>query len=211
MTNSFIELSAIKLGLLGDSSVGKTSICLTYTGIEFKQDILSTIGADKFEKKITLKNGKTIKLILWDTAGQERFRSAAFKAIRAVNAIVLVFDVTCINTFQNIDKWLQEINDNFDNPIIILLGNKADIEDERKVSKEEIEIYTKKKNLMYFETSAKTGQGINEGFSYIANETYDKIIFKTNNNIQIMKEDEYEIINGCFGKKKIKKKKINQK
>ena len=51
MTNSFIELSAIKLGLLGDSSVGKTSICLTYTGIEFKQDILSTIGADKFEKK----------------------------------------------------------------------------------------------------------------------------------------------------------------
>ena len=106
MTNSFIELSAIKLGLLGDSSVGKTSICLTYTGIEFKQDILSTIGADKFEKKITLKNGKTIKLILWDTAGQERFRSAAFKAIRAVNAIVLVFDVTCINTFQNIDKWL---------------------------------------------------------------------------------------------------------
>ena len=155
MTNSFIELSAIKLGLLGDSSVGKTSICLTYTGIEFKQDILSTIGADKFEKKITLKNGKTIKLILWDTAGQERFRSAAFKAIRAVNAIVLVFDVTCINTFQNIDKWLQEINDNFDNPIIILLGNKADIEDERKVSKEEIEIYAKKKNLMYFETSAK--------------------------------------------------------
>ena len=63
---------------------------------------------------------------------------------------------------------------------------------------------------MYFETSAKTGQGINEGFSYIANETYDKIIFKTNNNIQIMKEDEYEIINGCFGKKKRKKKKINQ-
>ena len=207
MADKRIEISAIKLGLLGDSSVGKTSICLTYTEIEFKEDILSTIGADKFEKKISLKNGKTIKLILWDTAGQERFRAAAYKAIRAVNAIVLVFDVTCRYTFENIDNWLQEIKDNFDNPIIILLGNKADIENPKRVPKEEIEEYAKKKNLTYFETSAKTGQGINESFSYAANEAYDRISLKDNNKIQILKEDEYEIINGCFGKKKRKKKK----
>ena len=207
MSDNQIEISAIKLGFLGDDSVGKTSICYSYLGLEFGKEVLSTIGADKFEKKITLKNGKTIKLIFWDTAGQERFRAAAFKTIRSVNAIVLVFDVTRRYTFENIDEWLQEIKDNFNEPIIILFGNKVDREN-REVSREEIEQYMKQKNLVYFETSAKTGQGIDEGFSYIANEVYDKIGLKDNARIKIMKEmnDNYEYTNGCFGKKKRKRK-----
>ena len=212
MSDNKIEIRAIKLGLLGDDSVGKTSICYTYIGIEFDREPISTIGSDKFEKIITLKNGKTIKLVFWDTAGQERFRSTAFKAIRLANAIVLVFDVTLWYTFEKIDDWLQEIKENFDEPIIILFGNKVDREN-REVSREEIEQYMKKNNLVYFETSAKTGQGIDEGFSYIANEVYDKISLKYNAQIKLTKEmdDNYEITTGCFGKKKRKKKKNKSK
>ena len=208
MKGKIIELVAIKIGLLGDSGVGKSSICNTYTGIEFNPDLLVTIGTDRFEKKINLKNGKEIKLVFWDTAGEERFRSAAYKAIRSVQGIILVFNLTERNTFKNIDSYLADIRDNFDNPFIVIFGNKSDIE-EREVSREEIEQYMKQKKLVYFETSAKYNQGINEGFSYIANEVYEKFSLKDTNQIKIGKgDDDYEIINGCFGKKKRRKKKI---
>ena len=206
MKGKINELVAIKLGLLGDSGVGKSSICNTYIGIEFKEEGMVTIGTDKFEKKITLKNGKEIKLVFWDTAGEERFRSAAYKAIRSVQGIILVFNLTHRKTFQNIDNYLADIRDNFDNPFIVIFGNKSDIE-KREVSKEEIEQYMKQKKLEYFETSAKYNQGIDEGFSYIANEVYEKVSLKVTNQIKIGKgDDEYEFINGCFGKKKRKNK-----
>ena len=106
METKTTELGVIKLGLLGDSNVGKTSICNRYIGNEFREDMIATIGADKFEKKITLKNCKTIKLIFWDTVRQERFRSAAYKALRSVQGIILVFNLTCKSTFKNIENYL---------------------------------------------------------------------------------------------------------
>ena len=99
MAENNIKVTALKIGLLGDSSVGKTAICQTFLGIEFKEDQISTIGTEKMDKKVTLKNGNEIKLILWDTAGEERFRAAALKAIRTVQGIALVFDVTKKNFF----------------------------------------------------------------------------------------------------------------
>ena len=193
---------AIKIGLLGDADVGKTSICNTYIGIEFTYDTLTTIGVDRFERRITLKNEEEVKLIIWDTAGQERFRSAAYKAIRAVQGIILVFDFTRRNTFNNIENYLKDIKENFNNPVIVLFGNKADIEaNHKEVSREEVEQYVKEKNLIYFETSAKTGRGIDEGFSYIANEIYEKFSSNNTKSIQINKNEIY-YTKDCFGKKK---------
>ena len=131
MSDNKIDLTVLKVGLLGDSMVGKTSICNSYMGLEFNQDMLSTIGIEKLDKKITLKNGKEIKLILWDTAGQERFRSAALKAVRSAQGVVLVFDVTKKETFDNISDWMTQIKDNFKNPSVVLFGNKADIEEDK--------------------------------------------------------------------------------
>ena len=210
MGDQKINLSAIKIGLLGDSSVGKTAICNSLMNVEFAEDMLSTIGSDKLETKFPLKDGKTIKLILWDTAGQERFRSVALSALKAAQGVVVVFDVTKKLTFQNVDNWLQDIKDNLTNPNLVLFGNKADL-DNREVSENEAKKYAKKNNLEYFETSAKTKQGLNEGFSYLVNVIYDKASENDNDDknnkkkIDLKKKDkEQKEKTGCFGKKKKK-------
>jgi len=209
MGDKKINLSAIKIGLLGDSTVGKTAICNALMNVEFAEDMLSTIGSDKLETKFPLKNGNNIKLVLWDTAGQERFRSVALTALKAAQGVVIVFDVTKKATFKNVDNWLQEIKDNLSNPNLVLFGNKADLE-EREVTENEAKKYAKKNNLEYFETSAKTKQGLNDGFSYLVNDIYDKASGEDDNNddknkkkIDLKKKNkEPKEKTGCFGKKK---------
>ena len=115
------------------------------------------------KKKIQIEDGKQMKIVLWDTAGQERFRSAGFKAIRSVHGIALVFSVDNLKSFESVEKWLEDINDNMDNPCLILLGNKTDIpEDNWKVTQEEIDLLCEKKKLVYYATSAKENKGITE-------------------------------------------------
>ena len=214
MAEEKISLKVVKLALLGDSAVGKTALCHALLNLDFSEDALASIGIDKLETKFPLKNGKEIKLILWDTAGQERFRSMAKQTLRAVQGIVVVFDVTAKRTFENVNLWLEDIKECIDNPCLVLFGNKADMTNEKwKVTKEEAEQYAKKMNLQYFETSAKTKQGLDEGFSFIVNKAYDTA--KAQQGIIIdgdeQKKEEYEYVNGCFGKKKKKKKKNKDK
>ena len=207
MGDKKINLSAIKVGLLGDSSVGKTAICNSLMNIEFAEDMLSTIGSDRLETKFPLKNGQNIKLVLWDTAGQERFRSVALNALKAAQGVIIVFDVTNKASFENIGNWLQEIKDNLANPNLVLFGNKADLPD-RQVTESDARKYAKKMNLEYFETSAKTKQGLNEGFSFLVNDIYDKTIEKDDeknvkSKIDLKKKvKEPKGKTGCFGKKK---------
>ena len=147
MGDKKISLKAIKVGLLGDGAVGKTAICNSYLGLEFKEDTLSTIGSDRTDTKIQLKNGQEIKVILWDTAGEERFRSMALKALKAVQGIVLVFDVIKKSSFENVSNWLQQIKDNLSNPRIVLFANKVDFpKDEWNVDIEEAKQVEEKKN-----------------------------------------------------------------
>ena len=122
-----------------------------------------------------------------------------------VNGIILVFDITSKSSFENLNHWLLDIKDNFDNPNLVLFGNKVNLEEKREVSKEEIEKFAKNNKMAYFETSAKTGYGINEGFDYIANEAYDKLCSRNVHRKIILDENEYTT--GYFGKKKKKKKK----
>ena len=164
-----LALKAIKIGLLGDSQVGKTSICDALLNLEFTTDTTTTVGILKYETKFPLKNGKNIKLILWDSAGEERFRAVAMSSLKAVKGIVLVFDVTSKVSFQNINMWLDEINNNCNNPCLVLFGNKIDLDQKlREVTPEEIKKFCQEKNLSYFETSAKDGDNIDYVFSYAA-------------------------------------------
>ena len=195
---------AIKLGLLGDSTVGKTCICEAYLNYEFIQDKIATIGADKFDKKFALENGKEIKLIFWDKAGQERLRSADLKAVRSANGIILVFDFTRRDSFEHLENWISTIKDNFnDDIIIVLFGNKIDLGEEYwQVTSKEAKEYAQQKNLVLFETSAKMKKGINEGFNYITNKAYsilEKRMEKKNNIIIKLEEKNNE---KCIGKKK---------
>ena len=162
---------------MGDSAVGKSSIIQSFLNLEFAAEYMTNIGAEKFERKLFLKNGKEVKLILFDTAGQERFRSIALKTAKSVHGVIIAFDVTDINSFNNLEGWLQEIKEKCSEGIsIFLFANKVDIENGRKVSREEIEAFAKAKDLEYFEISAKNKIGIDEGFSYIANKVYNKIM-----------------------------------
>ena len=211
MEKNEIRPSTVRLVFLGDSSVGKTCLCSSILHIEFTQDVLSTIGTEKIEKKFILHNGQDIKLILWDTAGQERFRSVALSPVKTCHGIVFVFELTRRTSFENINIWLDSVKEINTNQKMVLFGNKADIDKSQwEVTREEAEAYAKKMNLKYFETSAKTRKGIDEGISYIVNESYPIAVERDKNkNIKLnTDEDEYVIVRGCFGKKKkIKKKK----
>ena len=195
---------------MGDSRVGKSTIVNKFINLDFKDDLLSTIGSDRFETKFTLKNGEKIKLIIWDTAGQERFRSIALKALKAVQGVILVFDLSNRDTFENVNKWIETANENLKTPNLVLFGNKADLDKTMwKVTKEEAEDFAQKLNMKYFETSAKTRQGLEDGFSSITNDTYNRIKDTKDGEggVQIKKDDDDEYVVGCFGKKKKKKKK----
>jgi small GTP-binding protein len=188
-----IKRNVIKIGMLGDSRVGKTAICNTFMNIEFMDNTLSTIGMEKLESQMTLKNGEEIKLVIWDTAGQERFHSLALKTIRTVQGVVVVFDFTCRKSFENITNWLNEVKENLNETTIVLFGNKCDIEEELwEVSREAAIEFAKEKNLPLFETSAKLNKGIKEGFESITNLAYEKYEGNANTGIQLKKEEEPE-------------------
>ena len=188
-----IKRNVIKIGMLGDSRVGKTAICNTFMNIEFMDNTLSTIGMEKLESQMTLKNGEEIKLVIWDTAGQERFHSLALKTIRTVQGVVVVFDFTCRKSFENITNWLNEVKENLNETTIVLFGNKCDIEEELwEVSREAAIEFAKEKNLPLFETSAKLNKGIKEGFESITNLAYEKYEGNANTGIHLKKEEEPE-------------------
>ena len=202
MKENNTKLKSIKIGLLGDDAVGKTSICNSLAGLEFTEDTIATIGPEKIEVKFPLKDGNHIKLILWDTVGQERFRSVTFKAVRNIMNFILIFDVAHKTTLNNLDTWIQEISEKRKNINLILFGNKVDLPKERwEITNEEVKAYAEKHKLIYFETSAKTKQGINEGLTYFVNEIYGKIE-ENKNNIELDKKIEEKDKTNCVGKNK---------
>ena len=169
--------SPVKIGLLGDEKVGKTSICHSFVNLDLPEDYITTIGYEKFEKKELLNNGKEVRLIIWDSGGQERFRSSIISTLRHVEEIIIVFDVTNRKSFDDIENWLEIIKERFNDPVIILFGNKVDVKKEEwKVTEEEINLFCTKKKLKYFGTSAKNNNGIKEGFSYLANIIFERVI-----------------------------------
>jgi Ras-related protein Rab-1A len=161
-----------KILLIGDSGVGKSCLLLKYTDDIFSDSYLSTIGVD-FKIKTETVDGKSIKLQIWDTAGQERFRTITSSYYRGAHAIAVVFDLTSRESFENLEKWLAEIEKHVTGPhTTILIGTKADAVAKQSsinkiniVNKEEVTEFTKRHSLKYVETSAKTGEGVNQVFS----------------------------------------------
>ena len=117
-----------KVLLLGDSSVGKTCFLLRYCDKSFQDAHLSTIGLDYRLKTMTLKSGKNIKLQIWDTAGQDRFRAITKNYYKGANGIILIYDVTNVQTFENVKNWISQIKEEANpNVVIYLAGNKIDL------------------------------------------------------------------------------------
>ena len=162
----------IKIIILGSSNVGKTCILQRGFDKEYNQKTLSTIGVD-FRTKYFKFDDTKIKVNYIDTAGQEKFRAISLNYLKGTDGAVLVFDVTNKETFELIGSWIDDIRENNKMNIgKILIGNKVDLEMEREVSKDEGEQLGKMLECQYFETSAKTGQNVNEALDEIARITY---------------------------------------
>ena len=157
-----------KLVLLGNASVGKTSIITRFTRDEFSEFEEPTIGASFLTKKVGLDDGSTVKFDLWDTAGQERYKSLTPMYYKGAAAALIVFDVTAPESFDGAKDWVRELQQNAPPSIVIALaGNKVDAT-LRKVTTEQGKELAGRHSLLYFEMSAKTGERVSEAFLELA-------------------------------------------
>ncbi len=169
-----LRRTVLPLMLLGDTQVGKTSMIFNLIGNEFNDSQLTTVGKESYVYQTNIK-GYDLKIKIWDTAGQERFKSLSIQVIKNSDAVILVFSVSDKTSLSNLNIWLSKIIDTSDlskKPIIIV-GNKADITEGRQVKYEEGKQFAEEKGYKYFETSAKTGEGIKEAFNEIINQLFD--------------------------------------
>ncbi|TFK26716.1 GTP-binding protein RAB5 [Coprinopsis marcescibilis] len=158
-----------KLVLLGESAVGKSSLVLRFVKDQFDDYRESTIGAAFLTQTVTLDDQSTVKFEIWDTAGQERYKSLAPMYYRNANCAVVVYDITQTASLEKAKTWIRELQRQADPSIVIALcGNKLDLAERRQVSQEEAQKYAEEEGLMWTETSAKSGEGVQEIFTAIA-------------------------------------------
>ena len=157
----------LKILIIGDTFVGKTSLLLKYCDGQFPETHMATIGVEFKDKTIKL-NGREIKLQIWDTSGQERFRSITQNFYRNADGIIFVFDVTKTETFNHIKDWLLDAQVEDSDIKRILVGNKTDLAENRVIDKAKMESFAETKKMKSFETSAKNGSNVDLIFTEIA-------------------------------------------
>lgn len=180
----------LKVIILGDSGVGKTSLMNQYVSKRFSNQYKATIGADFLTKEIILED-KLVTLQIWDTAGQERFQSLGVAFYRGADACILVYDITNPKSFEQLSEWRQEFlvqagPSNEDSFPFVVLGNKVDKENERRVSKNKASQWCKSRStdnpIPHYETSAKEAIKVEQAFIEaaqlaLAQESTDNDIF----------------------------------
>ena len=160
----------INLLTLGNSTVGKSCFIYRYVYDKFRKYTFNTIGFDCLVKNIKLPSGKNIRIKFHDTAGIERYNSIALNLINKADGILLMYDITNIETFKKVPIWIESIKEKKGNSLpIVLIGNKCDLIDERKVSKEEGENEAKNNGFNFFETSCKENINIENAIKAIVN------------------------------------------
>ena len=164
-----------KLLLIGDSGVGKSCLLLRFADDTYTESYISTIGVDFKIRTIDLE-GKTIKLQIWDTAGQERFRTITSSYYRGAHGIIIVYDITDKDSFTNVKQWLTEI-DRYacENVNKLLVGNKSDLADKRRVSTDEAKAFADELGMKCLETSAKESTNVEQSFMVMAGEIKERM------------------------------------
>ena len=168
------DIYSYKIILLGDSSVGKTSMIVRFCDGDFNGEGTATVGIDTKIKYLKF-NGKKIELRIWDTAGQERFRTIGKNFYKSVDGILLVFDKSNKDSFKNIKTWFKDIKEAVDlkQVSIIIVGNKCDLENVDGSMKMIID-FCNQNNLKFSETSAKLDKNIKETFGMLIDEMVKK-------------------------------------
>jgi len=192
----------IKIVVIGDSGVGKTNFIFQFTEGRFSSAHVTTVGIDYKSKIIKLPNKKVVKLQIWDTAGQERYMAINKNLFQKVQGIILMYDLTNRDSFEHLQNWLNLINKNVSNKVVILVANKLDLAQEKRiVTEEEGENIGKKNDMLFFEGSGASGENVDEIFRSIADEVYKKLIDERND------RSDFDNNNLKLNKKKREKKK----
>ena len=211
-----------KIVLIGDSGVGKTNILSRYISNEFSLTTQATVGVE-FGSKIIKRGEKLIKLQIWDTAGQERYKSITSAYYKGSKGAFVVYDISRKSTFDNVDKWIEELKNNGSEDVFIMLvGNKSDLKDKREISEEDVQKKAQLYNVAFCETSALEGKNIEYAFESLINEITKKVEKdkEKNNNKNSTNKDEGKTItldtnnikeknDGEDNKNNIKEKKIS--
>ncbi|MHA1301594.1 MAG: GTP-binding protein [Candidatus Helarchaeota archaeon] len=160
---------------IGEPAVGKTSLVRRFTTGKFSESYLKTIGAD-FTIKYLDYPDKDMRVLLqiWDIAGDVKFKWIRPDYYAEAQGAIMVYDITREETFKELDEWLENLRTYCGDIPCILLANKTDLEDKRKVTKEMGEDYGKKRNLPFFETSALSGQNVEEAFKLLSDKILEK-------------------------------------
>ena len=145
-----------KVVFLGDTSVGKSCLAVRFVRNDFFEFQEPTIGAAFLSKTMTY-NNKRYKFEIWDTAGQERYRSLAPMYYRGARAAAVVYDITHEDSFKGAKSWIRELKKKTSNCLIILVGNKIDLKEKRKINAHDVRDYARDNNIIYMESSAKSG------------------------------------------------------
>eukprot|EP01064_Diplonema_japonicum_P017091 TRINITY_DN25134_c0_g1_i1.p1 TRINITY_DN25134_c0_g1~~TRINITY_DN25134_c0_g1_i1.p1 ORF type:complete len:229 (+),score=49.63 TRINITY_DN25134_c0_g1_i1:45-689(+) len=164
-----------KVVLIGDSGVGKSNLMTRYTADEFNVESPSTIGVEFMTKSMKAEN-RDIKVQIWDTAGQERFRAISRSIYHGAKGAMLVYDITNQPSFDNISTWLQELRSHVQpSAVIMLIGNKCDLEYLRTVQKEQAKQFAEENNLAFLETSALDSTNVEKAFEWLVKEVYSVV------------------------------------
>lgn len=174
-----------KILLVGDSGVGKSALLLRFADDAFNESCPSTIGID-FKSRIVQVNGQPVKLQVWDAAGQERFRSLSTAYYRGAHGVIIVYDVTSMESFSNVKKWLDEVGHMAAaNVTVFLIGAKIDLAANQVVDSRAARELADTVGITFIETSAKTGFNVDQAFLNIATDIQGKVMHSAGNKVTV--------------------------
>ena len=190
-----IKEYSFKIIIVGDISVGKTSIINRFIENKFTEGIKSTLVNENLKKKIRIDNSTIVTLNIWDTIGDERFRILTHQFYQDSHGALLIFDITNKETFNKLEIWIKDIIENTPpDCILMIIGNKYDLNENRKISYDEANILSQRFNISYYEVSAKNGNNIALAFEQLTYRIIDKQREEENNVNRYLRKDQRNTI-----------------
>ena len=197
---SEMSTKSYKVLLLGNSYVGKTCILLRFSEDTYKDDYEVTIGLNYRIKTLNIDNNP-IRMQIWDTSGEEKFKAIAKNFYRGAHGVLLIYDICEKNSFLDVKSWIEQIIENTDNDdiVMILCGNKCDMEKERNISRNEGENLANSYKIPFFECSAKENINIDEIFNTMAKNIYEKVGNRYTISVKLNSNNFKKKISKCCG------------
>ena len=165
----------VKICLLGEAAVGKTSLVYRFIENKFRDNYKSTLGVNLLKKDLVIDGYGGVSAQIWDLGGQESFKSLRKLYLEGANGAFVIFDTTKRKTFEKLDEWIQSFKDSRGERPLLLIGNKIDLSDKIKVEESEAKGYAEKNSMKCILTSAKTGENVEKAFKELVKTILDEI------------------------------------